>query len=173
MGVTVSTANAGGTYVPITNVTLTTTSSSVTLNLFSGYTDLKLIINAKNTTNGANCKYQFNGDTGSNYSTTWLEGSSTTTSSGRDSNATSGFLYYNGGANTNNWSTVVAYFQNYSNSSTYKTVIARFGNIAQTGFYISTWRTATNAAVTSITLNALTENFQIGSTFALYGIKAA
>lgn len=161
------------TYTPIQSYTLTSTQSSVTFNTgLSGYTDLYLVINAKNTTNGAACKYQLNGDSSSNYSTTWMEGSGSTPSSGRATSDTSAFVYYNGGAFTNNWSTANVTFFNYSNSSTYKTVLSRFGNIAQTGAYVSLWR-KTPEAVTSITLNAITENFQIGSTFSLYGIKAA
>lgn len=160
------------TYEPIASVTLTTATAAYTFSTIPAtYTDLYLVINAKNTTNGAACKYQLNGDTGSNYSTTWMEGSGSTPSSGRASSDTSAFLYYNGGAVTNNWSTVNAHFQSYLNTTTYKTAIARFGNIAQTGAYASLWRNT--SAITSITLNAITENFQIGSTFTLYGIKAA
>lgn len=161
------------TFTPIQSYTLTGTQSSVTFNTgLSGYTDLYLVINAKNTTNGSACKYQLNGDTNSNYSTNWIEGTSSATS-GRALNDTSAFLYYNGGANTNNWSQVSAHFQNYSNASTYKSCLARFGNQAQTGSYASLWRGSGTPAITSITLLAITQNFQIDSTFTLYGIKAA
>lgn len=159
------------TYVPIATTTLGSAQSSVSFNSFSGYTDLYIVVNARNTTNGAACKIQFNGDTGSNYSTTWLEGNSGGAVSGRASNDTAGFVYYNGGAFTNNWSTANVNIQNYSNSTTNKTVITRFGNIAQTGAYVNLWRNT--AAITSITLVAITENFQSGSTFTIYGIKAA
>lgn len=163
---------AGNTYVALATQTLGTAAASVTFSSIpSTYTDLFIEVVGKNTTNGAACKIQFNGDTGSNYSTTWLEGNSGGASSGRNSNDTSGFVYYNGGANTNNWSTANVNIQNYNNSSVYKTVITRFGNIAQTGAYVNLWRST--AAITSITLNAITENFQAGSTFNLYGIAAA
>ena len=159
------------TYTPIATTTLGSAQSSVTFSSISGYTDIYLVINANNTTNGSSCKYQLNGDTGSNYSTTWLEGNGSAASSGRASNDTAGFLYYNGNASVYNWSTVNAHFQNYSNATTYKSVLARYGNQAQTGSYVSLWRST--AAVTSITLNAITQNFQTGSTFTLYGILAA
>lgn len=165
---------AGSTYTPIQSYTLVATQSSVTFNTgLSGYTDLYLVINAKNTTNGSACKYQLNGDTGSNYSTTWMEGNGSSATSGRASNDTSAFLYYNGNANTYNWSQVNASFENASNTTTYKTCVARFGNQAQTGAYVSTWRGSGTPAITSIKLNAITQDFQIGSTFTLYGITAA
>ena len=159
------------TYVPIATTTLGSAQSSVTFSSFSGYTDLIIVINAKNTTNGSACKIQFNSDSGSNYSTTWLEGNGSAASSGRASNDTASFIYYNGNASTYNWSTANVHIQNYSNSTTYKTAISRFGNQAQTGAYVDLWRST--AAITSIALNAITENFQSGSTFTLYGIKAA
>lgn len=161
------------TYVALATQTVTGSPvSSITFSLsgISGYTDLVLVANVKNTTNNANCKFQLNGDTGSNYSSTWLEGVSVA-QSGRESNATSAFLYYNGGAGGNNWTTVIANFQNYSNTTTNKTVITRFGNTHQVGAYANLWRNT--AAITSITLNAITENFQVGSTFSLYGIANA
>lgn len=162
---------AGSTYTPIATTTLGSAQSSVSFSSFSGYTDLFLVINANNTVNGSNCKIQFNGDTGTNYSTTWLEGDGTSASSGRESTATSSFIYYNGNASTYNWSTANVSIQNYSNATTYKTAISRFGNQAQTGAYVDLWRST--SAITSIALNAITQNFQAGSTFTLYGILSA
>jgi hypothetical protein len=159
------------TWTPISTQTLSSAAASVT---FSGipqtYTDLVLVIQGFNTTNAAAAKLQFNGDTGSNYSTTWLEGSGSGASSGRQSSDTSIFLYYNGGAATNGISNSIVNINNYSNATTNKTVLSKFGNIAQTGSYVGLWRNT--AAVTSIVVNAITQNFQSGSTFTLYGIKA-
>lgn len=164
---------ATNTYVALATQTLTTSAASVLFSSISGaYTDLQIVINANNTTNGSNCKIQFNGDggVGSLYSTTWLEGTGSA-SSGRESGATSSFIYYNANASTYPWSTANVSIQNYSNATTYKTSITRFGNQAQTGAYVGLWRN-TNA-ITSITLNAITQNFQSGSTFSLYGIAAS
>lgn len=163
---------AGSTYTPIATTTLGSAAASYTFSSISGsYTDLVLVINAINTVNGSSCKIQFNGDTGTNYSTTWLEGNGTSASSGRESTATSAFIYYNGNASVYNSSTANVIIQNYSNATTYKTAISRFGNQAQTGAYIDLWRST--SAITSIALNAITQNFQAGSTFTLYGIAAA
>ena len=61
---------------------------------------------------------------------------------------------------------------NYANTTTYKTAIARYGTatsltLAQAGLWRST------AAVTSLTILVLGSTFTAGSTFNLYGIKAA
>ena len=126
---------ATNTFTALYSNTLTSTASSVTISLsgITGYDDLVLVINAKNTVNAANCKYQLNSDTTSNYSTTWFEGSGTTATSGREPSGTSAFLYYNGNASTYNWSTVIARFYDYASTTKQKTVIARFGNGNQVG----------------------------------------
>lgn len=163
---------AGNTYEAIFTDTLASAQASVTFSSIpSTYTDLVLVIQGFNTTNGAAAKMQFNGDTGSNYSTTWIEGAGSAASSGRASSDTSIFIYYNGGAFTNGISTAIVSVNNYSNSVTNKTSMSRFGNITQTGAYVGLWRN-TNA-ITSLVVNAITQNFQTGSTFSLYGIKAA
>jgi hypothetical protein len=160
------------TYDKIATYTVTGSSASsyTFTSIPSTYTDIVLIASVKNTTNNANCKFQLNSDTGTNYSSTWLEGVSVA-QSGRESNATSAFLYYNGGAGGNNWTTVIANFQNYSNTTTNKTVVTKFGNTHQVGSYVNLWRNT--AAISSLKLNAITDNFQVDSTFTLYGIKAA
>ena len=66
----------------------------------------------------------------------------------------------------------IAQFMNYANTTTYKTVIGRANNAgygADTS--VGVWRNT--AAISTITLTALTANFASGSTFTLYGIKAA
>jgi hypothetical protein len=62
---------------------------------------------------------------------------------------------------------------NYSNSTTHKTVFARSGSAyTGTNANVGLWRNT--AAVTSATVaNSSAANFDIGSTFSLYGIKAA
>ena len=43
---------AGSTYTPITTTTLGSNQSAVTFNSFGGYTDLRMILNFKNTAGG-------------------------------------------------------------------------------------------------------------------------
>jgi hypothetical protein len=61
---------------------------------------------------------------------------------------------------------------NYSNSTTYKTILSR-GNVTGTGIdlNVSLWRST--AAITNITVTSFTSTYTAGSTFTLYGIKAA
>jgi hypothetical protein len=69
---------------------------------------------------------------------------------------------------------VLLQFMNYSNATTYKTVLSR-SNVAASASVsanVGLWRNT--AAITSIKLYVYPSyNFVAGSTFTLYGIKAA
>ena len=67
----------------------------------------------------------------------------------------------------------VMQFFNYSNTTTFKTMIARGGrgNTDGLAFMCNLWRNT--AAITSITSLTTSGNYIAGSTFHLYGIKAA
>lgn len=168
------------TYEPIATTTLGGAAANVTFSSISGtFTDLVLVINAA--TDGAHAflNVQLNSDTGTNYSYTELLGNGTTAISGRSSNANQMF-----NANLALQQTTISYnatmhVLNYSNTTTYKTILLRANNTgsdypgaqAQVGL----WRNT--AAITSIKLfssrGGTSYNFSSGSTFTLYGIKAA
>jgi hypothetical protein len=157
------------TYTELRQTVVGTATNSVTLDLtgISGYTDLELV--ADYTASAAsNILGRFNGDTGSNYSWTYLDGNGTTAASGRGANQTlMNFGYSFGADNRNN---AIIKFMNYANTTTNKTVINRQNQPA--GYVSSTvnlWRN-TNA-VTSIEIFTNAGNFAVGSTFSLYGIK--
>ena len=167
---------AGSTYTPIATTTLGSAQANVDFTFFSGYTDLILICNAKTASNTSFVVRVGNGsiDTGTNYSYTVMEGNGSLARSGRDSNASFGFL-------TGHFTQVVAgndietitHFQNYSNATTYKTWINR-GNVpAQwTDSSVCLWRNT--AAITTIRiLNNTGANLSAGSTFTLYGVLNA
>ncbi len=160
------------TYTPIATTTLGSAASSVTFSSISGaYTDLVLITSATLASGGgANLWCRFNGDSGANYSTTYIAGSGTAASSSRDTSATEGWC---GRLSSSNITTSIASFQNYSNATTYKTSISRGNDTSGLVIgYVSLWRNT--AAITSIVLtNSSAVNFNSGSTFTLYGIKAA
>ena len=168
------------TYTPIYTTTLASAQSSITLNSFSGYTDLKIVFNGKVTT-AAGTKLQFNGDTATNYSLTYLMGNGTTVSSGRSSN-----INWIGTALASGDSIVANVYTphqinifNYANTTTYKTALWRFDIVAQgylgageTDTIVGLWRST--AAITSISLfpdNSTT--YAIGTSVSLYGILAA
>jgi hypothetical protein len=168
---------AGSTYTPIATTTLGSAQSSVTLNSFSGYTDI-VIIGSVKLTSGANSSmgFQVNGDTGSNYSYTYVRGDGSTTESGRGTSRTYG--NFSGGNfrvadSSNNYSPLIFNMMNYANTSTYKTFLNR-GNDASlggVGASVSLWRST--SAITSITIFPFAGSIDTGSTFTLYGIQAA
>jgi hypothetical protein len=163
------------TYTPIATTTLGGSAADVTFSTISGsYTDLILIGTAQGVSGSPqNLLFQVNGDTASNYSSTWLTGNGSTASSSRLSSRVNGLLDIAGyapiGSNFNN---VIAHFNNYSNSTTNKTIISR-ANSAATGTdaVVSLWRST--AAITSIKIYFTSNSLATGSTFTLYGVKSA
>ena len=163
------------TYEPIATTTLGSSTASVTFSSISGtYTDLVLIFNGGITTADYAIRIRFNGDSGSNYSRTAISGYGTGAGSDRASNVTglNVFMGFSGiPANTLDTSGI-AHIQNYSNSTTYKTVISRSGNAARSAeAQVGLWRST--SAITSIVIDTGSGNLYSGSTFTLYGIKAA
>lgn len=162
---------AAQTYEPIATYTA---SGSITDYTFSSipqtYTDLILVLDG---TMSAPDDYgvRFNGDTGSNYSATILYANGTSTVSARTTNATSIYIDYLGLGTDQG--TTIAHFMNYSNTTTYKNTLSRFGQSTRgTDMITGLWRST--AAITSIQVLRLgTRTFQTGTTFTLYGIKAA
>jgi hypothetical protein len=156
------------TYEPISTTTLGSTASSVTLSSIpSTYTDLVLVIT--NTSSGGLAGVylgEINGDTGTNYSHTKVYGTGSVAGSDRNSNDTGVNIGLSNSTQCNN----IFHFLNYSNTTTFKTVFAR-GNSAggQTRASATLWRNT--AAITSFKISGVT--FDVGSTFTLYGIKAA
>jgi len=160
------------TYEPIATTTLGSAQASVTFSSISGsYTDLVLVFNGSNATSNNGLRIRFNSDTGTNYSSTYLYGNGSTAASSFGSNTTGAQIAVDINSSQG---MCIAHIMNYSNSTTYKTVIGRgssAGTYADAG--VSLWRNT--AAITSVTvlLGAGTSNFSSGSTFTLYGIKAA
>jgi hypothetical protein len=164
---------AGSTYTPIATYTLPSAQASYTFSSISGaYTDLVLVINVISTSSSANYLYlQYNGDTGSNYSTTILSGTGTSAVSDRFANRTNFNIDYYATPNTEIGNRIVQ-IQNYSNTTTYKTGLVRANRAGGgTDAIIGLWRST--AAITSILITHDTAQFATGSTFTLYGILAA
>ena len=165
---------AGATYEPIATQTLGSSASTVTFSSISGsYTDLVLIVNSTRSNVTNNYVRVGNGsiDTGSNYSQTFLYGTGSSSGSGRQTNATG--LYYNLVGDTPGTRDVTIFnFQNYSNATTYKTYLCRENNASdETATSVGLWRST--SAINTIQLYPGAGTFSTGSTFTLYGIKAA
>jgi hypothetical protein len=162
------------TYTPIATQTLASATSTVTFSSISGsYTDLVLVLNLKAVSGSTSYpKIQFNSDSGSNYSITYMTGSGTTATSGKNSTGVGYITGFTVESSTEFNFNAIYNIQNYSNSTTYKTLIGRPNNAAgYTEGVVTLWRNT--AAITAIDLINVNSNFAIGSTFTLYGIKAA
>jgi hypothetical protein len=154
------------TYEPISAYTVGSPQASYTMSSIPAtYTDLVLIIQA--TTISANYNLRLNGDTATNYSYTNLYGDGSSAASFRSSNNTViGLTYTSSGAPISR-----IQLQNYSNTTTYKTVLIRQDDSVNAAVAtVGLWRNT--AAINSITIVS-TGNLPTGSTFTLYGIKAA
>ena len=162
------------TYEPIATTTLSTATASVTFSSISGsYTDLVLVINAGMANAGASWYAYVNSDTGNNYSATGIYGNGSTVSSSIISNWSNELLIGSWIGFTTTIKTAIVHFMNYSNTTTYKTVLSRYSESDGTvESNVSLWRNT--AAITTIQVrNNSSYNFISGSTFTLYGIKAA
>lgn len=140
------------------------------------YTDLVLIISS-NIASYAQTGFRLNGDNASNYSVTQLAGTGSSVATQRITSDTYGRFDWYGGGDSTGRNVIVAQFFDYTNATTFKTIMSRGNNAG--GSYsgatasVNLWR-KTPAAITSI--NVLTSTggqFSVGSTFTLYGIKAA
>ena len=163
---------AGNTYEAIATTTLGSPTATVTFSSITGtYTDLVLIFSGSNATSNNGLRLRFNSDSSTNYSSTYVYGDGSTATSSLGSSTTGGQIAVDIGSSQ---SMCVANIMNYSNATTYKTFIGRGSSAANyADANVSLWRNT--AAITSVTvlLGAGTSNFSTGSTFSLYGIKAA
>lgn len=161
------------TYTPIATTTLSGSTSSVTLSSIpSTYTDL-IVEFVFGIASGDDILLRFNGDSGSNYSSTRLWGDGTSALSNRTTNSSG--IFPRTPANqstaiTTSWRINV---MNYANTTTNKTTIARYD--LASGFTesdVGLWRNT--AAITSLAIfSANNFNFSAGSIITLYGVKSA
>jgi hypothetical protein len=163
------------TYEPISTTTLGSATATVSFSSIPGtYTDLVLIIDGAMASSGNTVYCRINGNTGSNYSTTYVGGNGSSAYSGRGSNRTDGVNLggFQSGYTTGRY-TIVATFMNYSNATTNKTVLSRWNDTGgSVEASVSLFRSTD--AITSLEVrNNGGQNFVSGSMFTLYGIAAA
>ncbi len=156
------------TYEPIASTTLGTSATSVTLSSIPGtFTDL-ILIPAATLGSFASFEIRVNGDTGSNYSYTYLYGNGTITGSARADNMTIINTVIQGTPGP-----VIGqlHFMSYANTSVFKTILMSGGAASHIATRtVGLWRST--SAITSITISSAA-TMASGSTFSLYGIKAA
>jgi len=169
------------TYENIATITADGSSAYATFSAVpSTYTDLVLVCQFRSSTSGAYTDSYLrlatgggSVDTGSNYSSVRIYGSG---SGAAATSYTSTSLIYGtlcpaASTTAGVLSTTIFHINNYSNSTTHKTVIVKGGDSAtylQMG--VGTWRNT--GAITTVQF-LTNSSFTSGSTFTLYGIKAA
>lgn len=160
------------TYEPIATYTATGSETSFTFSSLGTYTDLYMVVQAKNLTGNSDVLLRFNSDTGTNYSATVLGGDGSSAYSARRTGSSSIICNYFDFLNSSVSTQFNINIQNYSNSTTYKTALIRANRSDQaTEAVVGLWRNT--AAVTSVTLALGSSSYASGSTVTLYGIKAA
>lgn len=165
------------TYEPIASYTVTGSNllgtTGVTFSSIpSTYTDLVLVWSGSLTA-AAISLIRANGDTGTNYSTTFVGGTGSAAGSTRGSNLADMYLTAYAHMNTNQGN-IIAQVQNYANTTTNKTFLIRANNGGGLGVDagVGLWRST--AAINSLKVYLdRAEYYTVGSTFTLYGIKAA
>lgn len=161
------------TYEPIASQTLNNLSSSIMFNNIPNvWTDLRLVIVggvASGATENIVC-LRFNSDTGSNYSDTHLWGNGSSPQNGRSTNTAFTRLWR---VAVGGQSVITADIMSYSNTNIFKTVLSSNANPAESVWrVVGLWRNT--SAITSVNvIENSGNNFSIGTTFSLYGIKAA
>lgn len=158
------------TYIPLANLTLSGSASSVTFSSISqAYRDVICVVTPIASAAAAGMQMQFNNDTAANYSYVTMQGNPT--ASGVATSDTvirvSDGGYVNNAA-TNNY---IIQVLDYSVTDKHKSVLMRGNNSVDT-LSASAGRWASTAAITTIKLFIPTTTFAAGSTFALYGIAA-
>ena len=166
---------AGNTYEAIATQTLGSAAASVTFSSIPAtYTDLVVVVSASPSTTVYMGYGELNGDTGSNYSETLLYGTGSAAGSARETSRPN--LYFGNWTTQNTTSSRVVYIiniMNYANTTTYKTLLSRASDsTTEVNAVVNLWRST--AAINSFRLYlGGAGNFVAGSTFSLYGIKAA
>jgi hypothetical protein len=160
------------TYTPIATTTINSDTNTVTFSSISGtYTDLVVIGVSQGTrdTFGGDFNLRFNGDSGANYSQAQTVGSGASVGTGYFGNINGINSGSMGGFKSGRYSVTIWNIFNYSNPSIYKPVLAYRGmNATLVG---GQWNN--NSAITSVTCFNDGYNFVAGSTFSIFGIKAA
>ena len=150
--------------------TTTSTSNIVTFSSIPAtYTDLRLVVAGKQSNGGTNVLLNMNGDTGTNYSQTWMSTNGSNATSSRFSGFTTIICGLAAGSDATAFS-FTADFMNYANTNVYKDILFRTNVTYAADAVVAMWR-STNA-IDTLRIEVQAANFT-GTVFSLYGIKAA
>lgn len=161
------------TYKPLQSLTLSAdTATAVFSNIDQSYTDLRVVLSGKPTSDNITYRLQFNGDSSSGlYSFTTMGA----TSGGQVTYRYSSYNYLNtfimNGALSTSISNVTLDIQSYQDTNTFKSCLIRSndGN-SEVQLIGGVWRST--SAINSITVYSSSGSLAAGTTLSLYGIKA-
>lgn len=165
------------TYEPIATTTLSSTTNNVTFSSIpSTYTDLVVVASLKSNVAANDAGIFVYPNNGVNYCSFTViagDGSSVATARITSSNSFSAWYHEVSGASVSDFTTAIYHFNNYSNTTTNKSLLYRTNRASgYTKFYAGL--APTTSAITSLKWTDISgTGFISGSTFTLYGIKAA
>ena len=158
------------TYDLISTTTLVATAPSTTFaSIPQGYRDLIVVINADGTSQ-TELYIRMNGDTSSTYTSVRIQGSGSVVGSGNYSGTGGMRLNGNGDIMTNFTFNAIIQLLDYSATDKHKPLLSRTNSSGGVDACAGRWPSTT--AINSVTVYPAAGNFDVGSTFALYGIAA-
>jgi hypothetical protein len=161
------------TYEPIATTTLGTAAATITFSSIPAtYTDLRLVLVPKMTAD-ANLELQYNSDTGTNYSNTYIYGDGSSALSSRSTSQSKIFATVDQ-LPSGQWTFLSFDVFSYAGSTNKTCLITHQADNNGSGFVgnlVGLWRNT--AAITSLKLTAGSGNFDTGTTATLYGILKA
>jgi hypothetical protein len=164
------------TYDKIATTTLGSANATITFSsISSAYTDLKLILVVASTSVATNVQVQFNSDTATNYSSTYLNSNGVAAATGRNTSATNIQFTDVTATSTTVPQTYTLDIFSYA-GSTNKTVIGTssqdYNGSGSTANIIGLWRST--SAITSITIKTSgAPTFSTGTIATIYGTLKA
>lgn len=159
-------------YIPLANVTLGSSASTVTFSSISqSYRDLVVVVYFQ-TTGTAFARFRINGDAGSTYSYVSAENGGSA-----QSNLSSGGnnipLPFGGAAESTSWWVDQINFMDYTNTGKFKAGLMTSSNPYQDQRHsMVCFQWNSTSAITQIQFIGNNQPFATGSTFALYGVTA-
>ena len=161
------------TYVGLAQTTLSSATSTVTFSSIPAtYRDLIIVADAigSTTATGGYTGIRFNSDSGNNYSRVYMVGNGSSAVSASESSVNYLNAFTFPASNSNARASLVFQIMDYAQTNKHKTCLLRETDPIQ--FTVATaGRWASTSAVTTILLQAISNNFGAGSTFSLYGVN--
>jgi hypothetical protein len=163
------------TYEPIATATASGSTALVSFgSIPATYTDIVAVVSVKTTATGT-CWSYVNGYSASGlYSDTVLLGTGSAAQSFRNTTQNQIIIAEANKISSTDFTTIIVNYMNYANTTTFKTVLSRASSPSlEVDATVNLWRST--AAIYQIDFNTFSGsiNFAAGSTFTLYGIKAA